>query len=377
MNGAADDARFMQLALTLGRRGLGNCWPNPAVGCVIVRDGRVVGRGWTAPGGRPHAETAALAQAGAVARGATAYVTLEPCAHHGQTPPCAEALVAAGIARTVVATGDPDPRVAGRGLARLRAAGMAVTTGVLEARAREDQEGFLARIRRGRPMVTLKLAASLDGRIATAAGESRWITGPGARRLVHHMRLTHDAVLVGGGTARADNPELTVRGLGDVRQPVRIIAARTLNLPRNGRLAASPAPGAGAGPLWLMHGNRPGDAKPEERDVWAGRGARLMPVAVARGGQLDPVEMLSALGAAGLTRVFCEGGGALAAALLNADLVDRLAVFSAGLALGAEGRPAVGALGVDALDEAPRFALTGTRAVAGDVLHLWRRQRPG
>ena len=182
-----DDARFMALALALGRRGWGQVWPNPAVGCVIVKEGRVLGRGSTAPGGRPHAEPQALAQAGAAARGGTAYVSLEPCAHHGQTPPCAEALIAAGVGRVVSAMTDPDPRVAGGGHAMLKAAGIAVTAGVLEETARRDHRGFLMRIATGCPMVTLKLATSFDGRIATATGESRWITGPEARHAVHAM----------------------------------------------------------------------------------------------------------------------------------------------------------------------------------------------
>lgn len=364
---AEADSRFMRLALALGTRGLGRCWPNPAVGCVIVRGGRVVGRGWTQPGGRPHAEVRALAQAGAEARGATAYVTLEPCAHHGQTPPCASALIAAGVARVVTALEDPDPRVRGGGHAMLRAAGIAVTTGVEAEAARRTHRGFLTRVTAGRPMVTLKLAASLDGRIATASGESRWITGAQARRLVHGLRLSHDAVLVGGGTARADDPQLTVRGLGAVQQPVRVVAARGLDLPRGGRLAASVA----EGPLWLIHDA--GRTPAEGAEHWAGLGARLIPVGSGPDRQLAPAAMLAALGAAGITRVFCEGGGALAASLLAAGLVDELAVFSAGLALGAEGRPALGAMGIDALAEAPRFALVETRAVGGDVLHLWTR----
>lgn len=359
----ADDARWMALALGLGRRGLGQVWPNPAVGCVIVGDGRVLGRGWTAPGGRPHAETLALKRAGAGAAGATAYVTLEPCAHHGKTPPCADALVAAGVRRVVTAMEDPDPRVAGRGHARLRAAGIEVQTGLLETVARRDQAGFLSRIVRGRPALTLKLATSFDGRIATAGGESRWITGAAARRWVHAERARHDAILVGAGTARADDPALTVRGLGEVRQPVRVVAARTLSLPPDGRLASA----AGAGPLWLLHGA----IGPEARQPWQGR-ARLVEVAESAGG-LDPRHMLAALGAAGLTRVFCEGGGALAAALLQAGLVDRLVGVTAGLALGSEGRPALQALAVAALRDAPRFRLVEAREIGGDVLHEWER----
>ncbi len=358
----------MAHALALGRRGLGRCWPNPAVGCVLVREGRVVGRGWTQPGGRPHAETEALAQAGEAARGATAYVTLEPCAHHGKTPPCADALIAAGVARVVVPFEDRDPRVSGAGLDRLRAAGIAVTTGVGEAAAARDHAGFFLRVEAGRPLVTLKLASSLDGRIATATGESQWITGPEARRAVHAMRLAHDAVMVGGGTARADDPLLTVRGLGPVPQPVRVILARRLDLPRGGRLEAS----ARQVPLWLLHG---AEAPQEARQAWTQAGARLIECPVA-GGQLDPRGALQALGAAGLTRVFCEGGGALAAALLGADCVDELVGFTAGLGLGAEGRPALGALGLNRLAEAPRFALAEVRPLGGDVLHRWHRRAP-
>ncbi|RVW00002.1 bifunctional diaminohydroxyphosphoribosylaminopyrimidine deaminase/5-amino-6-(5-phosphoribosylamino)uracil reductase RibD [Mesobaculum littorinae] len=356
----------MALALSLGRRGMGRVWPNPAVGCVLVRGGRVVGRGWTQPGGRPHGEVMALAQAGDAARGATAYVTLEPCAHHGKTPPCAEALVAAGVARVVSALEDPDPRVAGRGHAILRAAGIAVDTGVLAREAARDHAGFLSRLSRGRPVVTLKLAASFDGRIATATGESRWITGPAARRLVHAERLGHDAVLVGAGTARTDDPLLTVRDFGAVQQPVRIVASRHVCLPCAGRLWDS----AAELPLWLVHGAK--DAPGETALAWQAQGARLIPAA-GSGRQIDVAAMLQALGEAGLTRVFCEGGGTLAASLLQAGLVDRLLGFTAGLSLGAEGRPSVGALGLDALSEATRFRLVDLREVGGDAMHVWER----
>lgn len=358
------DLRWMRLAIALGARGLGRVWPNPAVGCVIVRQGRVVGRGRTADGGRPHAETQALAEAGAAARGATAYVSLEPCAHHGATPPCAEALAAAGIARVVTAHQDPDPRVAGRGHALLRKAGLAVTEGVAEAEARAVQAGFLSRLTKGRPTVTLKLAASLDGRIATASGESRWITGPEARRLVHAMRARHDAVLVGAGTARADDPSLTVRELGIDHQPVRVVASRRLDVDTGGVLGRT----AREVPVWLLHG---AEADPARCAAWAATGARLIPVPGDEGRHLDPAAMLAALGAEGLTRVFCEGGGALAAALLGAGLVDRLAVFAAGLALGAEGRPALGAMGLARLAEAPRFRLAEVRPVGPDTLQIW------
>ena len=364
---AETDQRHMAAALTLGARGLGRVWPNPAVGCIIVdAQGRVVGRGWTAPGGRPHAEPQALAQAGTAARGGTAYVTLEPCAHTGQTPPCARTLIEAGIARVVTALEDPDPRVAGEGHAMLRAAGVDVVTGVLEDRARAMQLGFLSRITRGRPMLTLKLATSLDGRIATASGESQWITGPEARRRVHAMRASHDAVMVGAGTARADDPGLTVRGLGIGWQPVRVVVSRRLDLPLEGQLART----ARDVPVWLCHGP---DADRDLIAAWQGLGARLLACPVGPDRQIDPAGLLETLGAAGLTRVFCEGGGALAASLLLADVVDRLAMFGAGVALGAEGWPALGAMGLGALSEAPRLRLARVEQLGGDVLSLWEK----
>jgi len=364
MGALSRDRRHMGHALALGRRGLGNTWPNPAVGCVIVSGDRIVGRGWTKPGGRPHAEVVALAQAGAAAAGATAYVTLEPCAHHGVTAPCADALIAAQVARVVVALGDPDPRVNGRGLARLRAAGIEVTEGVGLAEAQADQAGFLSRVTRGRPWVTLKLASSFDGRIATASGESRWITGPEARRLVHGLRMRHDAVMVGAGTLRADDPSLTVRGMGAPRQPVRVVLSRHLDLARDSRLAAT----ARQVPVWLLHGDR---ADPARVAAWQALGAKCLAVPV-RHAEIDPGAALEALGNHGLTRVFCEGGGRLAAALISEGLVDELIGFTAGLALGAEGRPALAAMGIGALAEARRFSLVETRAVGGDAMHRWQ-----
>ena len=359
---AVEDSRWMAAALALARRGLGRTAPNPSVGCVIVREGRVIGRGHTADGGRPHAEAVALAQAGAAARGATAYVTLEPCAHHGRTPPCADTLIAAGIARVVIALRDPDPRVNGGGIDRLLAAGIAVTTGVAEDQARDLQAGFLSRIVRGRPLLTLKLATTLDGRIATASGESRWITGPQARAHVHGQRGQHDAVMVGAGTARKDDPRLTVRGQGPRPQPVRIVVSSRLDLPEDSALTRS----TGEGPIWFLHGP---EASAVRRDTFAKKGVTLVEIAPdAR----DPAAMLTALGSRGLTRVYCEGGGTLAAALLSAGLVDRLDCYTAGAAIGAEGIPALGAMGLTALAEAPRLDLRETRVLGSDVLHRWQ-----
>ncbi|MEM6480784.1 MAG: bifunctional diaminohydroxyphosphoribosylaminopyrimidine deaminase/5-amino-6-(5-phosphoribosylamino)uracil reductase RibD, partial [Pseudomonadota bacterium] len=257
------DKRFLSLAIALSRRGLGRTWPNPAVGCVLVRDGRIVGRGATQPSGRPHAEQQALARAGAAARGATAYVSLEPCAHYGKTPPCAEALVTAGVVRVVAALQDPDPRVDGQGFDILRAAGVEVDSGLMQDEAAEVLGGFLSRHEKGRPQITLKLALSLDGRIATASGHSQWITGPSARRTVHALRARHDAVMVGAGTARADDPMLTIRDLGISHQPDRIVVSRRLDLPLSSNLART----ARDVPVWLCCGP---DADPALVSAWQG-----------------------------------------------------------------------------------------------------------
>ncbi|HEU0216689.1 MAG TPA: bifunctional diaminohydroxyphosphoribosylaminopyrimidine deaminase/5-amino-6-(5-phosphoribosylamino)uracil reductase RibD [Stellaceae bacterium] len=357
----------MRAALALARRGLGTTWPNPAVGCVIVKDGRVLGRGWTQRGGRPHAETEALARAGAAARGATAYVSLEPCSHHGKTPPCAEALITAGIARVVSAVEDPDPRVSGRGLARLREAGIAVDTGVCETEAAELNAGFFTRVRHGRPLVTLKLATSLDGRIATASGESRWITGPAARERTHLLRATHDAVLVGTGTALADDPELTCRlpGLED-RSPGRIVLDRQLRLPATMRLFSN----TGQAPAWVItHAS----SDPARRAELAGHGVKMIAAKTDDAGKIDLSALLRQLGDEGLTRLLVEGGGQVAAALLRQGLVDRLVWMRAPLTIGGDGLPAVAVLGLERLAAAPRFTLVSSETAGGDVIDTHRR----
>jgi diaminohydroxyphosphoribosylaminopyrimidine deaminase / 5-amino-6-(5-phosphoribosylamino)uracil reductase len=346
----------MAHALSLAARGLGRTWPNPSVGCVIVQGNRVVGRGHTQAGGRPHAERVALVQAGSLARGAVAYVTLEPCAHHGQTTPCAEALMVAGVARVVTALTDPDARVSGRGHTMLRAAGIVVTENVLADQASRLTAGFLKRVTRGLPFVTLKLAGSLDGRTAMASGESRWITGPAARRMVHAMRMTHDAVLVGAGTARMDDPDLRVRDMGATHQPVRIVLDPQLSVPVTSRLAQT----ARDVPVWMLHQIGADTA------AWAKTGARLM--ALPDGTARKALEMLAA---EGLTRVLCEGGATLAASLMGDDLVDDLVLFTAGLAIGDTGHAALGTLQMTALQDAPRMTLHETRRVGDDVMMRW------
>jgi diaminohydroxyphosphoribosylaminopyrimidine deaminase/5-amino-6-(5-phosphoribosylamino)uracil reductase len=366
---AAEDDRWMRAALALAARGLGRVWPNPAVGCVVVGGGRAVGRGWTQPGGRPHAETEALRRAGAAARGATAYVSLEPCNHHAKTPPCTDALIAAGVARVVVACEDPDPRVDGAGVARLRAAGIEVETGVLAAEACALNEGFFRRIREGRPAVTLKIATSLDGRIATRTGESRWITGPEARALAHAVRARHDAVMVGIGTAVVDDPELTCRLPGmRGRSPVRIVADSRLRLPLTSRLVAT----AREVPTWVLC--LPG-APRARLQAFADAGVDVIEVPDGGDHVLDLAAAMRALGSRGLTRVMVEGGGRLAAALMAADLVDRVEWFRAPVAIGGDGVPALAGWGLERLADARRFRRTGQSAAGDDAAETYVRRR--
>ena len=355
------DHEHMRAALALARRGLGSVWPNPSVGCVLVRDGRVVGRGGTAPGGRPHAEVVALAAAGDLARGSTAYVTLEPCSHHGQTAPCADALIAAGVARVVVALGDPDRRVDGAGIAALRAAGLEVAVGVHSIEARSLQAGFLSRVGIGRPLVTLKLASTLDGRIATRTGESQWITGLEARRAGHALRGQHDAVLAGVGTVQADDPDLTCRIPGYRRNAdLRIVVDSRLRTSLTSRVVAT----AAAVPTWFLH--RP-DADPDRVVALNEAGVRLFQVDGADHG-IDLAAGMQALGAAGLTRVLVEGGAQIAAALLRAGLVDRIAWFHAPSVMGGDGWPAAQAFGTASLDGMPRFVRMDSRPMGDDML---------
>jgi len=356
----------MALALRLARRGLGRVWPNPAVGCVLVDDcGRLIARGWTQPGGRPHGETEALARAGDRARGGCAYVTLEPCAHTGQTPPCAGALIAAEVTRVVIACRDPDPRVSGRGIAMLEAAGITVTTGVLADEARALNAGFLSRIERGRPYLALKMATSLDGRIATRSGQSKWITGAPARDYGHLLRARFDAVLVGAGTAQADDPMLDCRLAGlEEASPLRLVADSHLRLDPAGKLART----ARRQPTWAITLEPAGS---EKARTLAALGVEIITTPPDTDGRPDMTHALSALAGRGLTRVLVEGGGGLAAALLRAELVDELYWFHAGLTLGGDAMPAIGPLEIEALDSASRWRRTGIRRLGQDLLETF------
>lgn len=361
-----EDLAHMRAALGLARRGLGSTWPNPSVGCVLVRDGLVVGRGVTAPGGRPHAEMQALAMAGAAARGATAYVTLEPCAHWGATPPCADALIAAGIARAVVAMEDPDSRVDGEGIARLRAAGIAVAVGLLRDEAAEIVAGFVMRQRHGRPLVTLKLATTLDGRIATRAGASQWITGQPARRAAHALRGRADAVLVGIGTALADNPDLTCRIAGYKPVPmVRVVADTHLRLSLTSHLVAT----AHEHPTWILHGPVTDHAR---RGALEQAGVRLFALPASETG-IDLAAGLAALAQVGITQILAEGGAHLAACLLREQLVDRAVWFHAPAVIGGDGLAAAAGFGLADLAAMPRFARREVRPVGEDMMSVYAR----
>ena len=355
----------MHHALALAERALGTTAPNPAVGCVIVApDGRVVGRGWTGQGGRPHAETLALAQAGAAARGATAYVTLEPCSHQGQTPPCASALIAAGVARVVAAVTDPDPRVKGAGFATLRAAGTEVVTGIGANEAAEQNAGFFMRVNQGRPLVTLKIAQSLDGKTATATGESKWITGEAARAYGHLLRARHDAILIGIGTALADDPELTCRlpGLED-RSPLRVVLDTRLKLTEWSKLAQS----AAETPTLVFTTAQGGGALTT-------CGIEVVRVARDVRGRPDLEAVLKELGKRGITRLLVEGGATVHASFLDRNLVDRLEVFRAPLILGEAGHGAIDALAALTLGEAPRFKPMSRRSLGPDLLESFARE---
>lgn len=359
------DRSHMVAALRLSRRGLGNVWPNPAVGCVIVRDGLVVGRGWTQPGGRPHAEVMALRQAGEKAQGATAYVTLEPCSHFGKSPPCADALIQAGIRRCVSALTDSDPRVSGRGLERLRAAGITVHNGLLADQARAHNLGFFLRVERGRPLFTLKTATSLDGRIALENGDSQWITGPEARTLTHRLRAEHDAVLVGSGTVVADDPDLRCRLPGvDPRPVVRVVLDARLRTPAEGSLLRT----VDQAPVWIVTS----DAAMQTQDaaLLTRNGATLIPL-------VDPHDchaIAAALADRGLTRVMIEGGGQVAGSFLRAGLVDRAIWFRAPKILGGDARAGVGALGLTCLTDNPEYRRVRLVTVGEDSVEFLERK---
>ncbi len=354
------DRRWMARCLHLARRSLGHSWPNPAVGCVLVRNGRFLASGRTAPGGRPHAEAEALAAIDAEARGATAYVSLEPCAHHGETPPCADALAEAGISRCVVSLLDPDPRVSGRGVESLRNCGIRVETGLLADAAQELLAGHANRMRQRRPWLTLKIAATLDGAVGGAGRRRIGITGERSRALVETLRFEHDAVLTGIGTALADNPLLIPRNRGLARRaPVRILLDSRLRLPTDSQLVRT----SGQVPLWVVHGPA---ATQENRRALETRGVHLLESVSQGGGRLDLGRAMSRLAERGMTRVLAEAGPTLTSALLSDGIADEVVWLAAGQLLGQSGLAAI----EGAFDS--RMALLNCLRLGDDTATFWR-----
>lgn len=363
----AADLRFMQLALALGRRGLGRTWPNPAVGAVIVKDGVIVGRGWTQAGGRPHAEVEALRRAGDAARGATLYVTLEPCSHFGRSPPCADAIVAAGLGRVVSAIEDPNPEVAGQGHAKLRAVGIAVDVGLCAAEAARDHAGHFRRIRDKCPHVILKLAVSADDKIAARAHRPVAITGEVARTRVHLLRAQSDAILVGIGTVKADDPLLTCRLPGmAARSPVRLVLDRALRISGDSRLVHS----ARETPLWVLTSDL---AEAPAAVKLGAAGAQVIRVATSTAVGLDLPAVLHALAEKGITRLLVEGGSRVANSFVAAGLVDEIWLLRGPDAIGADGVPALDAMPLDAITQSPAFRLRASETLGKDSLKIYER----
>jgi diaminohydroxyphosphoribosylaminopyrimidine deaminase/5-amino-6-(5-phosphoribosylamino)uracil reductase len=365
----AADQRFMQLALTLGRRGQGRTWPNPAVGAVVVRDGIIVGRGWTQPGGRPHAEPVALAHAGDAARGATLYVTLEPCSHFGKSPPCADAIIAAGIARVVSAIEDPNPEVAGQGHARLSAAGIAVDVGLGAAEAARDHAGHFRRVRDKRPHVILKLAVSADDKIAAVGRKPVAISGEAAKIRVHLLRAQCDAILVGIGTVLSDDPLLTCRLPGmESRSPVRVVLDRALRIRGTSKLVHS----ARGTPLWVMTSSL---AEAPSAMKLGAAGAQVIRVATTTTPPpgLDLSAVLHALAEKGITRLLVEGGARVASSFVAAGLVDEVWLLRGSDAIGADGVDALDALPLSALTGSPAFTQRASEMLQKDTLTIYER----
>jgi len=357
MSFSADDARFMARAIQLARRGLYTTDPNPRVGCVIARDGKMLGEGWHERAGLPHAEIEALNAAGAAARGATAYVTLEPCCHHARTPPCTDALIRAGVKRVVAAMLDPNPRVAGRGLAALEQAGIAIGVGLLEADADALNPGFLSRMRAARPFVRLKLAASMDGRTALVSGESKWITGEAARRDVQRWRARSAAILTGVGTVLADDPSLTVRELEIGRQPLRVVVDTRLRMPRNARMLRLP------GATLLATASR--DMARAQALHQAGAEIVVIPT---DGGRVNLASLMQTLAAREVNEILVEAGATLCGSLVDAGLVDEVLLYYAPHLMGAAERGMFAVTPLAAMNERTRLKVVDVRAVGED----WR-----
>ena len=359
------ELRFMKIALSMARRGLGSVAPNPSVGCVLVKDNCIIARGHTQPGGRPHAEVNALAKAGSHAFGASAFVTLEPCSHQGKTPPCAQALIDAGVKRVFVATTDPDPRVSGSGIAMLEQAGITVEVGLCRNEANEINAGFFSRIEKKRPLITVKLATTLDGKIALHNGQSKWITGPQARSYGHMIRLQHDAIMVGSTTVVKDDPELTCRlpGLFD-HSPLRIIADGRLRTPLTSKLVRT----AREHDTLILTRQ---DVDETRLDAFVDCGVKVHCLDVNESGYLDLNRAMEYLADTGITRLMVEGGARLSASLFQAGLVDRLEWFRSTKIIGGDGLPAIHALGLERMDQVSNLNASRRLKLGDDVLETF------
>lgn len=365
---SGSDNAFMKSALAMARRGLGQTWPNPSVGALVVSPGdppELIARGWTMPGGRPHAERVALDKAGRRARGGTLYVTLEPCAHHGRTPPCADAIIAAGITRVVCSAHDPDPRVAGAGIAKLRAAGLTVDEAVLEAEGARLNLGHALRVTQNRPLVQLKLALGSDGLIPRGEGAPAWVTSEQARAHGHLLRARCDAILTGRGTVEADDPALTCRlpGMG-ARSPVRVVLDSRLSIKQDAKLLS----GLEAAPLWLFCS---GEADTGKASRLKDAGADIIEAEQSRDGRLNPATILSALAGRGITRLLIEGGPGVAGSFWRANLIDEIYLYRGVKPAGPSGLKPLPEADLEAITNSPSFTLAETRAPGPDTLTIY------
>jgi len=358
------DIWHMRSALNMARTGLGRVAPNPSVGCVILKDGLVIGRARTADGGRPHAETQALAQAGKSAQGATAFVTLEPCAHIGKTPPCAQALIDAGLGKVVIGTLDPDTRVSGQGISMLQNAGIEVVTGVLDGQCRALNAGYFLAREKARPLITLKTASTLDSKIATASGESKWITGVAARRFAHIERSQHDAILVGVNTILADNPSLTSRIEGVDHAPVRIVLDTQLRLSSQEKLFDF----IDKNPVWVVTSKSKNEAQ-----MLLKKGAEILTLPVNEDGQIDLKSLMGVLAEKGLTRVLVEGGAQVATGFLKCGLFDRFLWFHSASILGSGAYNSIQEININNLNNSIKLKFIDRRILGQDMLDIYEK----
>jgi len=360
------DKKWMSVALSLAKRTKGATWPNPNVGCVIVKDDKLIGRGWTAPTGRPHAETQALKSAGAASANSTAYVTLEPCAHTGKTKPCTSSLIRANVTRVVIATRDPDPRVSGQGLKLLKNAGISITEGILKDEACYEHFGFFNRILNGKPKITLKLATSLDGKIATKNNESKWITGERSRKLTHLYRMQSDAVMIGSRTAIMDDPSLNVRHITSKQQPAKIIIDTTLKTPLTSKIFQS----ANEFKTIICCGH---NVDQSLVSIWINQGSKIIKCKTNMDGKIDLIDAMKHLGTIGINNIFCEGGASLATSLLKANLIDEFISMTSGLLIGANGRSVVGNFDNLSISKLPILKLRESYKYGQDVVSIWSK----